>query len=964
MPIDMGTAIGYLDLDISGFTRGVSQAQADFRQFLNSSETMQNRIIGLGNSLTDVGKGMSIGLTVPLGAAAGLMANSALEMEEATRRIAKATGISVDEAQKYKDVIAKIYGDNLGESFEDIADVISLVNQQLQGLDDTQVQKVSAHAIQLRDTFDIDVSEGLRAVNTLMVNFGMSAEQAYNAIAIGAQNGLNQNQDLADQISEYATYYASMGASVTDMFNTMYTASQNGIYQIDYINDAYKEFGINAKDTAESVAEGYELLGLNADEMMQKFAAGGDSAQEVFNIVLQKLSEMDDSVKQNQAGVDLFGTKWEDVGQKAIMNISTMRSELDLGKDALGEMNAANFADLSRNLKVLSESFGRILLPYILDITDSAINLLDEFNNLDDGTKELIVKIGLLVAAFGPALTITGKMTAAFGKYLPLVTQLIPLLATLAKLIMSLVNPFTLAVAAVVAFYTAYKNNLFGVKDITDSVIGGIKQAWNIFIEQCKQIPGMVIDGLVNGFKNGVGTVVNAVKELGYSMIDGMKEAIDAHSPSKKAELIGGYWDMGLAKGIYDNSSLVDEGMDYLANLIEKSGDTLQQTFRAIGKDSSSAMYSEIYSGSMKIIGVYEKERNQRVSLMTKGTQQNVQQIQKELQATQQAYQIKMQLYQQELNARTALIDSTVSQEVAALQAQIDAIDALNEKESREEATAEYEKRLAEKQAELELLENEQEAQKVIAEIEELVNNRKKELLQQQRADEQAALREQINEAYQRAEEQKAALQDEYEAKMMQLEMKRDAEIKFMEELQELLQQDLELRKELAETQQEIATKQEKLKTGNLSKEGKIQTTNEIVELKKRESEIKSSMNRNQATFASFTPKLQQIGNEYGNVLTNGLMQYEGTINSFLDGLLRKGENVIDTLREAASMAGSAEEAYSSYESAASNFSGRTAGNSVVNNNQSYNFYSNEKMTSAEISREFRKTQQNMALGF
>ena len=75
-----------------------------------------------------------------------------------------------------------------------------------------------------------------------------------------------------------------------------------------------KEFGIRAKDTANSTTEGFELIGLDADKMRDKFSKGGQTARKATEETLKALFNLDDQVKQNQAGVDLFGTMWEDLG--------------------------------------------------------------------------------------------------------------------------------------------------------------------------------------------------------------------------------------------------------------------------------------------------------------------------------------------------------------------------------------------------------------------------------------------------------------------------------------------------------------------------------------------------------------------------------------------------------------------------------------------------------------------------
>ncbi len=67
-------------------------------------------------------------------------------------------------------------------------------------------------------------------------------------MAQGAQKGLNQNGDLADQLAEYSVYYADLELSAEDAFNMIANGAKNGTFQVDYLNDAVKEFGIRVKD--------------------------------------------------------------------------------------------------------------------------------------------------------------------------------------------------------------------------------------------------------------------------------------------------------------------------------------------------------------------------------------------------------------------------------------------------------------------------------------------------------------------------------------------------------------------------------------------------------------------------------------------------------------------------------------------------------------------------------------------
>ena len=114
---------------------------------------------------------------------------------------------------------------------------------------------------------------------------------------------------------------------------------------------------IRAKDTTNTTTEAYEILGLNADEMRAKFAAGGESAKQATDTILTALFSMGDAVKQNQAGVDLFGTMWEDLGADAIKALSDTNGEITTTKNSLEEINEVQYSGFEHELEQLKREF-------------------------------------------------------------------------------------------------------------------------------------------------------------------------------------------------------------------------------------------------------------------------------------------------------------------------------------------------------------------------------------------------------------------------------------------------------------------------------------------------------------------------------------------------------------------------------------------------------------------------------
>lgn len=223
-----------------------------------------------------------------------------------------ATGTAKEDAEAYRQVMENIYNGNYGEGFEDIAAAMTEIKQQAGDLGADELEKMTTNALTLRDTFDMDVAESTRAATQLMQQFGLTSTEAYNLIAQGAQNGLNQNGDLLDVINEYSNQYSQAGLSAEDMFNSIQNGAETGVWSIDKMGDAFKEFNIRMNDGTAN--EYLTSLGLNADEVVGKFQAGGDSAAEAMSQISEALQNCDNETLQYQAGVGLMGTMWEDMG--------------------------------------------------------------------------------------------------------------------------------------------------------------------------------------------------------------------------------------------------------------------------------------------------------------------------------------------------------------------------------------------------------------------------------------------------------------------------------------------------------------------------------------------------------------------------------------------------------------------------------------------------------------------------
>lgn len=416
---------------------------------------------------------MTKSVTAPLVAVGTAAIKFSSDSQDAFQQFAAATGTASNEMGKYKDMINDVYKDNFGESINDVAEAMATVNQNMSYLDDSALQRCTEYAYTLSDTFGVDVAESTRAADSLIKNYGVSAREAFNLMTQGMQSGLNFSDELFDNIDEYSVQFKKLGLDAEDMFSVFANGAQNGAFNLDKIGDAVKEFSIRAIDGSDTTKQGFEALGMNADEMAQKFGAGGKTAKEAFNEVIEGLASMDDPVAQSAAGVNLFGTMWEDLGPQVITSMSTASDAIDKSRESVEGLVNVKYDTLSgalgglwRTIQVdVLQPIGNQLIPYVTKGISAIQKFTDKWNKLGPTTQKTVVKFAAVAASVGPVLMGFGKistgistMISNFGKIGGAITRLTGAsgFSGIAKI---MTGPFVIAAAAVAAAaILIYKN--------------------------------------------------------------------------------------------------------------------------------------------------------------------------------------------------------------------------------------------------------------------------------------------------------------------------------------------------------------------------------------------------------------------------------------------------------------------------------------------------------------------------
>lgn len=605
-------ANGVENLENKSNKTDLSKVKKEMDDVKSSADNLKSAV---GDALKEAGAAA----TTVGGALTGTVISANSE-EKALNSLQAQTGLTAEEMTKYKDVLEEVYKGNFGESQEEVANVLALIKQTTNETNPSKLKDMTENLFTLRDTYDYDFVETLRAVNMLMEQFGVTGDEAFNLIAQGSQKGLNKNGDLLDTINEYSVHYKQLGYDANEFFNSLENGSKAGTFSIDKLGDAMKEFGIRSKDTNSSTQEGFTLLGYgakasaediqkakdevakleknlyyakeeqkgfnnstseltkqkNADKIEQysealktakenlanlesagkgakgsiedlqaRFAKGGDSAKSATSEVLKTLFEMDDKVKQNQAGVDLFGTMWEDLGIDGVKALMKVNGSADKTKNTMKKIKDIKYNDVEADWASLGRTVQTDVINPIGKSLFPEVKKLCKFTSKHtDDIIPTLKQIGVLTTAIWSgkkATKIVTEIKNLWGAYKSLKAA-----TDAAKISQEGLN-------------TAQKANLWGL--VAGLVVGAIGEIW-AFSE-------------ANDSAKQSQEELNEAQEKAKEEIKELKDANDEYVQSKKdaaseVENEFQYYDdlWGELQGIVDQNGKVKKGYEDRAKFI------------------------------------------------------------------------------------------------------------------------------------------------------------------------------------------------------------------------------------------------------------------------------------------------------------------------------------------------------------------------------------------------------------
>lgn len=488
------------------------------------------------------------------------------ETENAVTKVNAYFGETGQAAEDSANVIKSVYSDGVGESMDSVADAVLMVKKNLGDLSETDLTNLTQQAITLDELYGIDMNETLRGVNSLMQQYGLTAQEAMDYIVVGTQNGLDKTNELGDNLSEYAGKFSQAGYSASEYFQLLDNGLKNGAYNLDKVNDAINEVTTRLVDG--TLGESIGSFSTKTQELFTSWQNGGATQKQVIDSIVADIGNCTNQQEALNLAALAFGTMAEDGNLKFITSLTSVGSTYESVKgSAQGMFDAtttpmqqmeSNTRKLQQALVPLGEKLAELANAILPPLVSVITTIGGWFERLPGPVQNFVIILGALLAAFTALTPVIAAISVAMGalniSMLPIIAVIAAVAAAIAGIIAiiqnwgaitqwfgELWNTICTGIGAMVDSLKSWFSNLWthlqsvweGICNVVQTAVmllGSIIQGaidiitlpFQMIWENCKGIVSSVWEGI----KSVVSSAIHAVSSTISSVMGAIKNVI------------------------------------------------------------------------------------------------------------------------------------------------------------------------------------------------------------------------------------------------------------------------------------------------------------------------------------------------------------------------------------------------------------------------------------------------------
>ena len=397
MAVNLGTAIGYLDLDISRYARGIDSAIAQTGRLQTAAGTATTAVEKIASAMTTAGTIMTVGITAPVVGFTAASVKAGAKFDSAMSKVKAVSYTTMDDITGLEEA-AK----NLGVDFVDTGDNVQ-----------TSFNTIRNAAIKMGNDTKFTADESADALYYMGLAGWNSAEmlnglQGILDLSAASGVGLAQTSDI---VTDALTAFGKEASYSTQFANALAAASANSNTNVDLLGESFKYAAPVAGAFGYSIQDTTLALGLMASAGVKGTQAGTGLRQALVS--LTKPSEKAQAL-MDKYGVSLYTSAGavkpfrqvigELRGTFGDLDVEIMNADGTLmsGEEIMEKYGHSLPQTEMDKLNAITQIFGTRALPGVL----AMINAGDEdFNTLADAIDNADTSFGGIGEAAGQAQT-------------------------------------------------------------------------------------------------------------------------------------------------------------------------------------------------------------------------------------------------------------------------------------------------------------------------------------------------------------------------------------------------------------------------------------------------------------------------------------------------------------------------------------------------------------------------------
>lgn len=374
----------------------------------------------VGKKITGVGRNLSMYVTAPLTAVGAASISVTKDFDESMSKVMALSGATGDEFNQLRD-LARDMGSSTKYSASEAADALGFMA--LAGWDTQQMTEGLPGILDLAAASGMELADASDLVTDYLSAFGLEAKDAgkmADMLAYAQANSNTTTSQLGEAFGNCATKMHSAGQSMETTTALLEVFANNGLKGAkagtalnammrditQHMKDGKIQIGDYAIQVMDANGNFRDMVDILADVETATYGMGTAEREAALMTTFT-----DKSIKAATQALDAGADQIREYRDELYNSGGTARTMAEIMQDNLnGELTKLKSA-----LQEVAISLGDSLVPMMRKAVEFIQGLVDKFNDLDEGTKETIVKVGLFAAAIGPALTVVGLMTTGIG---------------------------------------------------------------------------------------------------------------------------------------------------------------------------------------------------------------------------------------------------------------------------------------------------------------------------------------------------------------------------------------------------------------------------------------------------------------------------------------------------------------------------------------------------------------------